>query len=202
MAVHIYLVTLGSQSESNVLLLTTNTEVSIAPKPHRSRGPTSSISSTSSSTTAQTTDTSPPKETNNGEDALRQNAQILRVLPQRILSLPYSEYNGSELTAYVSPSTFSQLKPSHKFTKNAATIACFQTVLKRLPPPVDPSLSISASSPPPVTRILKPEAADKVNHGDDGASGSVFVGWADGIPENHIVFPAFPDSVEEWDLVQ
>jgi hypothetical protein len=30
----------------------------------------------------------------------------------------------------------------------------------------------------------------------------MFVGWADGIPEKHIVFPAVSDSIEEWDLIQ
>jgi hypothetical protein len=49
---------------------------------------------------------------------------------------------------------------------------------------------------------LKPENVNHIDRQQDGASGSIFVGWAEGIPEKHIVFPAFPDSVEEWDLVQ
>lgn len=197
------LVNLNPQSQGNVLLLTTNTEVSIAPKLHRlSRGPTTTARSGLAA--AGNVGTSLTKEANITEDAMQQSAQILRVLPQRIVH-PCPEYIGSELTAYVSPSTFSHLKPLHKFSKDAGMVVCFQSTLSRLQPPVDPSLITSQSSPAPVPRILKPEASENFNHVDgkqDSAAGSVFVGWAEGVPDNHIVFPAFPDGVEEWDLVQ
>lgn len=202
----IWLVSLGPLSKGNVLLLTTNTEVSIAPKLHRSQGPTPS---TPSKFATKTTDSSLQQDTSITEDAIRRNAQLLRVIPQRILRSACSEYNGPELTAYVSPATYSQLKPSHGgFNKNTATVLCFEATLKRLPPPVDPSLTTLPTShaPAPIPRILKPEAADKADHVDaqkqDDPLRSVFVGWAEGIPENHVVFPALPDSAEEWDIVQ
>jgi hypothetical protein len=54
--------------------------------------------------------------------------------------------------------------------------------------------------------MLKPETADKSDNvdgqQDGGGSGSIFVGWVENIPEDHIVFPALPDNAEEWDLVQ
>lgn len=204
--VRLRVVNLGSQSKNNVLLLTTNTEVSIAPKPHRSQGPTSSsMSSKTGFTTAQTTDTPSPKEVNITENAVRRNAQILRVLPKRIIRPPCSEYTGSELIAYVSPSAFLQLKPFDKSIKDTTTISCFQTAFKRLPPPIDPSSPASPTSPTPIARIMKPEAADKVNHlnsQQDSAPGRLYVGCTEGIPENHMVFPALPDTIQEWDLVQ
>lgn len=206
MAICIYSVNFGSQTKNNVLLLTTNTEVSIAPKLHRSQGPTPSSASSSSKSRVTTSQTNggPAKEANVAEDEVRRNVRILRVLPKRLLRRPFSEYTGAELIAYVSPSAFSKLKPFHEFNNNRETIVCFQMALKRLPPPIDPL----TTSPIPSTstpRILKPETTDRANGVDgqqDGASGSIFVGWVDDIPKNHIVFPALPDGVEEWDLVQ
>jgi len=201
--VRLRVVNFGSQSNKNVLLLTANTEVSIAPKPHQPQGPAPSpMFSNSGSTAIQTKGNLPPKEANIAEEAVWQNTPIVRVLPWRILSTPYTEYTGSELTAYVSPHTFSQLRPSYKFDKNIATIACFQTTFQRLPPPIDSS---SPNSSPPILPTAKPETAYMANHveGQRGsASRSMFVGWVDGIPEKHIVFPAFPDSIEEWDLIR
>ena len=203
MTILIHLVNLGSQSNKVVLLLTANTEVIIAPKPHQAQGPAPSpMFSNSGLTTIQTIGTLPPKEPNISEVAVWQNTQIVRVLPWRILRTPYCEYTGPELTAYVSPYTFSQLRPSHKFVRNTAT-ACFQTNFKRLSPPIHSSTTSLPNSP--ILHISKPEAVDKVDRVDGqqtSASRSMFVGWADGIPEKHIVFPALPDSIEEWDLIQ
>jgi peroxin-1 len=187
--------------------LTTNTEVSIAPKLQRSQGPATSTPSKSATTATKTTDSSLQQDTTIVEDATRWNAQILRVLPQRLLRSACSEYNGPELTAYVSPTTYSRLRPSRGFDTNTATVLCFDATLKRLPPPVDPSLTTLPTSPAPapIPRILKPDAPGKADHVDaqqDGTPRRVFVGWAEGMPENHAVFPALPDSVEEWDIVQ
>jgi hypothetical protein len=30
----------------------------------------------------------------------------------------------------------------------------------------------------------------------------LFVGWAEGVPESHIVFPSMVEGIEEWDLVR
>ena len=63
----------------------------------------------------------------------------------------------------------------------------------------------SATPSPPAPRVLNAggsvggegksvDAAPKVHE--------LFVGWAEGVPESHIVFPSMVEGVDEWDLVR
>ncbi|RDB24902.1 Peroxisome biosynthesis protein PAS1 [Hypsizygus marmoreus] len=183
------------QSKGNALLLTTNTEVSIAPKPH-SRKESTNIPS--SSKTANTINSLPVST------KPKHRPVVLRVLPQRILGTHFPSHAGPELVAYVSPSTFAELHQANKPSGDNNGIACLKSTLKRLPPPIDPSSPPSTSAPEstPMTRIIKAGATDKEKE-SNGANSTdhVFVGYLAGIPESHVVFPAAPREVEEWDIV-
>ncbi|KAF5386195.1 hypothetical protein D9615_002287 [Tricholomella constricta] len=199
--VRLRVVSVDPSSKGNALLLTTNTEVSIAPKLHRSER-RSEISGSKTKSTAQDV---PAATSSGGKHSQKLASQVLRALPHRISHGALPEYSGSELVAYVSLSTFAQLHVAGNTKEENNPILCFKSTFKRLLPPPDPSSSSSGPSPPPAphTRIIKPGAADKEPPSDTGNSAAdvIFVGPLNGLPEGHIVFPAAPGNVEDWDLL-
>ncbi|KAG5645414.1 hypothetical protein DXG03_006238 [Asterophora parasitica] len=197
--VRLRVVSLDPTSKGHALLLTTNTEVSIAPKLHRSDRRADTSGPKSKSATQDAPATTPERKPQ------KSNSQVLRVLPHRVSPVAPLEYSGSELVAYVSPSTFKQIHVSRHPTEKAISIRCYESTYKRLSPPPDPSSSASGPSPPPApaTRIIKPGAADKEpsNDAENTSADVIFVGALHGLPEGHIVFPAVPRNVEDWDLL-
>lgn len=199
-----------SKNKTNALLLTTNTEVSIAPKLRRGHSPSPDTQS-------------PSKSQSNGLGASSSSAPkskvkpyILRVLPARVLvSLPPIT-NYPEIIAYVSPQTLSQIIQPHSVSDgvdkpNKNKYHRFN--MKRLTPPTDPLPLSSTSAPPPTPptpRILNPHTNGNVTskpkeQESNGGDIPIYIGIL-GIPNSHIVFPSGVEGVgmhlEEWDLVK
>ncbi|KAJ7276088.1 P-loop containing nucleoside triphosphate hydrolase protein [Mycena haematopus] len=183
------------------LLLGTDTEVSIAPKPHARNQPALSPAPSPS------------------PDA---PARILRVLPP--LPVPSPEETGAHVLGYVSPATFAALFPSHSPSAlppgeaDTDTDVYHRTLLARLAPPADPSPSPSPPPPAPAPRVL--HAGGGVGAGAGaGVSAGVGAGAHAGttgdedalyvrpdarVPENHVVVVAsgLVARVEAWDVVR
>ncbi|KAJ7594598.1 P-loop containing nucleoside triphosphate hydrolase protein [Mycena floridula] len=166
---------------NNALLLTTNTEVSIAPKVHRKASKASS---------ATITPEPAEEKVSTGLDS----PQVLRLLPPWILPIPLPSYSGAELVGYVCNSTFKKLFPQDT-SRNAS---CRPVTVTLFPAPNDPS-SGSTDVPVPVQpTILKPSDAEKpaVSVGQE-----TYIAALDGVPSGHVIFPSVVDGVEDWDLV-
>ncbi|KAI5828762.1 AAA-domain-containing protein [Schizophyllum commune Tattone D] len=187
---------LDVSSKSNAALLTTDTEISIAPKPHR-RG-------------AQATKNRAPAEPSSSEAPSKPQAHpkstLLRVLPSR-LSAPSPEY-GPELLGYVSKATLRKLEvgsASQAGSGSEPSAGSFRKArVKRLSPPVDPSAGPStANEAAPAPRILsagKDAVAEEKKSEDDAET--VYVGVLDGMPDRSVVLPVLTHGIEEWDMVR
>ncbi|KAL1696033.1 P-loop containing nucleoside triphosphate hydrolase protein [Schizophyllum commune] len=180
---------LDVSSKTNAALLTTDTEISIAPKLHRRGAPASKgrAPAEPSSSEVPSKPQAHPKST------------VLRVLPSR-LSAPTLEYTGSELLGYVSKATFRKLEGSSELPAGSYRKAR----VKRLSPPADPlGGSSTPSEPAPAPRILSAgkEAAAEDKSSEDDAE-TVYVGVLDGIPDRSIVLPVLTHGTEEWDMVR
>ncbi|KAG6920030.1 hypothetical protein DXG01_010098 [Tephrocybe rancida] len=186
-------VSVDPSSKGSALLLTTNTEVSIAPKLHRSsrRADTSSRQDTPQDVPRVAT----------SKERYKRDSHVLRNLPHGIFNVALPDYSGSELVGFVSPTTYLTLSKSGP-PEEAGLLSCSSFNFKRLTPPLEPSSSPQSmpSPPPPVPRVIKP--------GNDGGlvdniqvENIVFVGTLAGLPDSHIVFPAAPKEVEDWDLL-
>ncbi|KAF8160874.1 P-loop containing nucleoside triphosphate hydrolase protein [Crassisporium funariophilum] len=203
--VRLRVISLDPTSKNNALLLTTNTEVSIAPKLHRNGAPSSKP--TTNGHVAPATNpalngapTSPPASSN-------KISRVLRVLPRRLLpNLHFPNHTGSELLAYVSPVTFTQLQGEDSPGADTLDNSFRHSEFKRLTSPTDPATPSSSSPPPdpPAARILNPGAPVDADSGVSASSNSqdVFIGTSGGIVAGHIVYMVFPDGIEEWDLVR
>jgi peroxin-1 len=123
---------------------------------------------------------------------------VLRVIPLHLLGLPFPEHTGPEVLAYVSPATFSLLHPE----STAKDAVYHKTLLKRLPPPADPSAAPTAAPAPPTTRVLKAGNAEAGHsNADDSEIEELYVRGVESVPESHVAF--FPvQGIEEWDLVR
>lgn len=199
-------VSLDPSSKGNALLLATNTEVSIAPKLRKAKPSATQKShpNTAAGSSSQTDDTIGNKSTT---PVSMKNAQILRLIPTRVLEVSFPQYSGSELLAYVARSTFNKLHPSHPILKDGETNIYFQHYWKRLPSPIDPN----ALPPPPPSspsvpapRVLKAGTTGNETTAEDKnmAEPSLYMGWMTGIPEGHIAFPLSTKEFEDWDLIQ
>ncbi len=185
-------VSLNPQNKG-ALLLTTNTEVSIAPKLHKRQQKTPSKSAGSATPpvnkdTKSTSNPAPPPSIT--------HSQILRVFPPQILSHPPPSHAGVEILGFVAPSTLAKLLPpgraleDHLFSKGQ---------LKRLSPPVDPTSTKQGVDVSPVPKILNP--GDKDTSLDAAPAGTVYVGQLAGVPSGHIVFPTGVMDIEDWDMI-
>lgn len=188
--------------KGNALLLTTNTEVSIAPKLHRNRDAPSkalvnghSVAANAKSTTSSASETAAPPP------GTATTTEILRIIPMRLVpGLLCPDHNGAELLAFVSSRTLRQLEP---LPINQTTSWFHHASYKRLLAPQDPS-SLSAAPPPElVSRVLNAarKAPDSAKPSVDGSQ-SVYIGTSREIPSGQIVFSALPDGLEEGDLVR
>jgi len=194
-----FTVSLDPQPKNNALLLSTNTEVSIAPKLHsrqqKALSKSTSKDNSSSSNGVPITASSSAKS----KPTLNTISQTLRVLPRRVLSLQTPTYNGTEILGYVSPRTFANLFPSIE----PGTTTYRKVVYRRLQPPSDPSESQSGQEPAlPAPKVLNPGEKEKDKSEPVSESDDVFICSTAGIVEQHIVFPNLPKDVEEWDLVR
>ncbi|TFK23693.1 peroxisome biogenesis factor 1 [Coprinopsis marcescibilis] len=181
---------LDPKSKGNALLLTTNTEVSIAPKMHK-RKPMAANDKPSSQEEA--------KKSTGPCSASEKEARsvILRVVPSSIFpTIRFPNVTGSEILGVVASDTLEQanLQPglSGQF---------FEVQFKRLSPPVDPSSSKS-SDPEPQQRSISLGGGKLADVRSPAPRTELYVGHHTELPSQHIVFSVLPEGVEEWDLVR
>ncbi|KAG6879138.1 hypothetical protein C0992_004955 [Termitomyces sp. T32_za158] len=197
--VRLRVVTIDPSSKGSALLLTTNTEVSIAPKLHRSVRQ-------KDTNTREEKDASRDIPTSAGNEAEQKHiSHTLRLLPFGLAHVTLPDYPGPEFVGYVSPLTYQRLCPEMEH-EEGAYICCAKFTFKRLPPPSEPPSSSSPvppPPPPPVPRVIVPAASgtDSSSVENDQVEDVIFVGSVPGIPDSHIVFPAAPRGLEDWDLV-
>ncbi|KAJ7745492.1 P-loop containing nucleoside triphosphate hydrolase protein [Mycena maculata] len=192
--VRLRVVSIEPEAKGNALLLTTNTEVSIAPKLHVKKQPphVNGVQKTSGGA-----ETSPlTKEASTAGPAI--SPQVLRVLPPHLFSLPFPEHTGTEVLAYVSPAAFLLLQPNASEDDGLY----HKTLLKRLPPPIDPSAPPPAGPPSPLPRVLKPGTADVDADAGPSESAELYVRGVAGVPASHVVLVTIPGIAEDWDLVR
>jgi peroxin-1 len=182
------------ETPDNTLLLTTNTEVSIAPKPHR---PQQTGTGTAYGGPGKAL---PPKEvqkpSENDKGATSTQSRVLRVLPRRLVHTVLPEYQGIELLAYVAVPVFRELYGTSRPDNTAQSFTCIKSTIKRLVPPIDPTSQSSVQ-----TNGSEPRGDKSAADHDGGRATYIFVGALDDLPPGHIVFPAAPEGVEEWDNV-
>ncbi|KAG5731766.1 Peroxisome biosynthesis protein PAS1 [Termitomyces sp. T112] len=197
--VRLRVVSMDPASRGDALLLTTNTEVSIAPKLHR---------------TDRRADTNTREEEHVSRDnpAATRNevnpkhvSHTLRVLPHGVARVTLPDYPGPEFVGYISPLTYQKLCHPTKY-EGGDYIYCGKFAFKRLLPPSEPPSSSTPAlppPPPPVPRVIVPASSGKDTSLTDNVQSEdvVFVGPLSGVPDSHIVFPAAPRGVEDWDLV-
>ncbi|KAK0486176.1 P-loop containing nucleoside triphosphate hydrolase protein [Armillaria novae-zelandiae] len=185
--VRLTVASLDPTNKGKALLLTTNTEVSIAPKLH-SRQQLKPEKPSNKSTTDD-----PKGKIQPSLPSVQ--SHCLRVIPSRILTRPFAVYTGSELLGFVSPTTFAKLTRSFNSVEHDTHVKAHA---KRLPPPIDPSSgATSSATPDPVPRVLKPGEKESTTV----EPGTIYLGQSEGAPNGHIVLPTVVDGIEEWDLV-
>lgn len=185
------------QSKGSALLLTTNTEVSIAPKPHK---PTKAKSGSEAAVdpSPQTGNASPAKIPGHPDSV----DLVLRVLPNTTYGkVEFPEGGGSEILAYIGCNAFQK---ELLIAKDESIEKFSEALLQRLPPPIDPSsTSKEPESEPQSQNLSLTGGKTKGEEQDAGNSGiRVHFSYHEGVAMNHIMFSGLPDGVEEWDLVK
>jgi peroxin-1 len=198
-------------------LLTTNTEVSIAPKSHkRSKTETkaSSLTSLEHGTVAPTQDKPPyPSE-------------ILRALPARLVNIPEKiTTRDAKTRAYIHPYTLSLLTGTQYIpfdpSPDPPRSGWWYAHAHRLEPPKDPtdiinsSTSNNASIKPNAeteqedgdAKILHPGSKSELGARDDEGNGKntweVWLGISDRVLETHVMFVGeVKGGVGDWDLIR
>lgn len=188
---------LDPPSKKNALLLSADTEVSIAPKLHSNKQispPKNPLVNSHTpmvknlSVNGVSTEPTTPKD----------DSCILRVLPVRLLSdIRFPSYSNSDSLAYVSRVTF-----AHVSKGSADSFYCGQ--FRALVSPTD-----STATPPPPLQNPDPVLARLCSAGGSegrniasSRSGKVWIGTSEGLPAGHIVFFILPKGVDEWGLVR
>ncbi|KAL0577747.1 Peroxisome biosynthesis protein pex1 [Marasmius crinis-equi] len=196
--VRLVVVSLEPQAKSNALLLSTNTEVAIAPKPHKRQ---QSKAKPNGSTPQQLPNGVPQKQEDTTKPPSELHSIALRVLPSRLASVTPAFHDGSEVLAYVSHSTFSSLFPS--IPASSSSQVHYRAKFKRLVPPNDPSPSSSdeTSQPEPTTKILNPGEKPPTELSSEEVD-VLYICPMTGVLSGHVVFPTLPTGVEDWDLLR
>lgn len=194
---HILSVSLEPSSKG-AALLTTDTEVSIAPKPHQ-----------------RSKSTALPRDIIAQEDSLNRPPNLpevaLRVLPTRLLGdVPPldSTYTGSGTLAYVHPYTFSVLTETEWPTTGDFKNEFVKLSYRDLPPPSDPLQAPQNEAdmelPKPSTQRAgsgNPEL-DTEKPVEFPADNVLFVGSSDKVTESHILFLNGTEGVRDWHWIQ
>ncbi|KAJ2931208.1 hypothetical protein H1R20_g5824, partial [Candolleomyces eurysporus] len=191
---------LGPQTKGNALLLTTNTEVSIAPKLHQNKdAPRSKPSAQRGEKQAPSTSQANPSEAPIQTSGV---PRTLRVLPARFFhGVEFPDISGPEILSYVSVQTFQK-----RVAPDEQNVEFYRCQLRPLSPPADPSSPSSGPAPPDTApRSLNLGSGEKADETKQSASQNtrdILAGVHNDIPQHHIVFSALPEGVEEWDLVR
>ncbi|PPQ98400.1 hypothetical protein CVT24_004079 [Panaeolus cyanescens] len=193
-------------AKNNALLLTTNTEVSIAPKLHKANKGKETSQSSVKQANGTAKSSSASKEDSEVPSTSTGISRILRVLSTRHFpTWTYSNYDGTELLAAVSATTLAGLMATEHHSLDVAKPTFYPAQFHRLSPPLDPSSSSTkpTSTSEPTNRVLNPGSSKESDPtpSQPAATNEIYVGLLDDIPNNHIVFSALPEGIEDWDLV-
>ena len=183
-------------SKKNALLLSADTEVSIAPKLHSNKQISPPRNSLVTNHTPMVKNLSVNGVSTESTTPSNDDSSILRVLPVRLLpDIRFPHYSNSNSLAYVSRVTFAHVSKS-----SADSFYCGQ--FRPLASPAD-----SIVTPPPPLQNHDPVPARLGSPGPGGnvtssRSGKVWIGTSEGLPAGHIVFFVLPKGVDEWGLVR
>ncbi|KAJ8696655.1 Peroxisome biosynthesis protein pex1 [Pleurotus ostreatus] len=212
--VRLRVVSVDPSTKGTAVLLTTNTEVSIAPKLHKQIDGTAraQVSKDIKTSATPSQPSSAPSKTPQG------SSRITRVLPKRLLPhdaiSKIDSYSGDLRTAYISWVTFVRLRtgrPPNSLVPDPSSddnSTLYAHTVKRLQPPVDPSSNPSTSSAapsPPLPTVLTAGGSQekaKTSHDQAKQEPEVYISWLSEVPDDHIVFRNLEDDNEEWDLIR
>ncbi|KAH7882751.1 P-loop containing nucleoside triphosphate hydrolase protein [Phlebopus sp. FC_14] len=187
--VRLTVVSVEPPTKGQVALLTTDTEVRIAPKLHRRQKATPT---TLDDATREQTSAIPPET-------------VLRILPHRLvqgISSQSFSYNGSGTLAYIHPYTFSILAKSRYPRDDMSDV--FLTVSYRLlKPPANPleSPKDEDSGPEPTNRepqVLRPGGKTENAGPDKPLENILLIGTSDKVMESHVYFPNGLEGALDW----
>lgn len=209
LTVCLFLVSLNPSKNGKALLLTSGTEVSIAPK---TRGKPNGTSASPSQPTEHEKKGITPKETKEAED-VDKPCRVLRVLPSRVMP-PYnpssSSLDAGSLTAlaFVSRTLLNAIAGKPLYTKPTSWIANAQKLSCPVDPSQDPNTSGTSTVPAAVPRVLVAQdqtlKASKAVIPDETPSNQILVCWSPDVPvpDNHVVLYGAVTGVEDWDQVK
>lgn len=199
-------------SSGKVLLLGTNSEVSIAPKLRGNTKHGSSRNAASNQPTRQygqnATAAQKPEE---DQPQPKKPAKVLRVLSRRVLpsDLTLPEVSTDLSVAFVSHSSLISLP---ELPRNAHGTSCWRVTIRRLRPPTDP---LQESTPNNSSTQVTPGPRVLVPNGEVSSSHTTIPGAAEPkdeailvcspdvyVPQGHILLHEGLDGVEDWDLVR
>ncbi|KAI0919744.1 hypothetical protein AcV5_001721 [Taiwanofungus camphoratus] len=219
--VRLKVVSLEPSTNGKASLLTTSTEVSIAPKLRsksnasathgilygalengKHNGVNESVNGTGIGKQDRTVSTVKTVRK-------KKQTRTLRSLPQRLMpstsSLTSLTGDEADLTvAYVSRVTLCSL--SEEFPPSP-TVKSWRALLRRIPPPSDPTQELTpAPSADPAPRVLVPNGEPSAVKPPplSAVNDEVVLVWSSSIPmpEGHIVLQGSVDGIEDWDLVR
>ncbi|KAI0363690.1 AAA-domain-containing protein [Pilatotrama ljubarskyi] len=198
-------------STSKALLLTTSTEVSIAPK---LRGKSKAAKAASGSQDSKKAGTltnganghvAPSPE----KSKVPVMSRTLRLLSKRVLesAASASRTSSEEPLAYVSYKTLAGLSTQPSSTSQ---VRAWRATVRRVQPPANPDKEAGPASTAgqPVPRILIPNGEGSSSKASPAASGvlhnEVTVVWSPEVPvpDGHVALQAGCDNAEDWDLVK
>ncbi|KAI0060488.1 AAA-domain-containing protein [Artomyces pyxidatus] len=180
-------------SDASALLLTTDTEVYIAPKTRIPKATGKSVDIIKSS----------PLPEPHAVAKLPSFTALLRVMPASVLASSLPSPPDMTSTAYVSPQLLSIAQVDGKLPK--VYDGELRATIQRLVPPVDPAEGAPQDMQPTVARILNPgEAVKREEERERRAKekGTVRVCATEVVPEGQVVVSGGIDGVVEWDVVQ
>ena len=196
-------------SSTNVLLLGTNSEVSIAPK-LRSNTKHGGSHSTSSTRPARLHGQNGTASQKSEEDQVQQKkpTKILRVLSRRALppDLTLPNVSTDLNVAFVSWSSLASLI---ELPRSIRDRSCWRITVRRLRPPVDPTQEPHVASPQtaPTPRVLIPNeetspSHNAANEADTKDETNLVCTPGVPVPHEHILLQEAVDGIEDWDLVR
>ncbi|TFY54857.1 hypothetical protein EVJ58_g8610 [Rhodofomes roseus] len=220
--VRLRVVSLEPSTAGKALLLTTSTEVSIAPKLHSrqngSAGPVVNGKTKQKKhrgANGKVNGVSTPAEDLSGstpnDEAAKLPVRVMRVLPHRLVpSSPTTSHrlpDADVVIAYVSRAALTSLAEASGSASNPSP---WRARVRRLPPPSDPSQEQNSGGPasPPAPRVLVPNgeasAAKAPSQPPEKARDEVVLVWSPEVPvpEGHVVISGQIENVEDWDMVR
>ncbi|CDO70672.1 hypothetical protein BN946_scf184761.g10 [Trametes cinnabarina] len=190
------------------LLLTTSTEVSIAPKVRSKSKPTKAAPKSSSKTATAVNGVNGHSASAVAKEAARPS-RTLRLLPKRVLENSRQDVlNGSDAPlAYVSFKTLASL---NAWPSVSSPPRAWRASVRRAAPPASPDQEPRGASAvsQPVARVLKPNgeaSSSKVASVEsDATQNEVIVLWSPDVPvpDGHVALSEGCENAEDWDLVR